>query len=88
MKIITWIVIGVSFTAGQFWALGMREIFPPAQATVMCEMPAEVKHMEAIMASMPLDITVTEIGEPPRPVRSAPRPHRVDPALIEAGLVK
>lgn len=87
MKITTWILIGVSFTAGQFWALGMREIFPEAKAAVMCEIPAEVRNVERIMASMPLDITVTEIGDPPRPAPPRPRSRPVDPALIEAGLV-
>ena len=54
--------MAVSCMGGQLWAFGVVSANP---VVAECSQPPEVERMVQLMASMPLNIKVTETGNPP-----------------------
>lgn len=73
-RFLFWAAVAVSFVGGQFWAYGVSYVHPfvkEVHVVGQCQQSPEVERMAALMATMPLNITVTETGT--RPPATRPR---------------
>lgn len=82
-----WSAIVASFLIGEVAAYRTAELGRVlSPAPVECQQPPEVSRMAALMAAMPLDVTVTAIGSPPEPTRARRAPARDQIAELIGGL--
>ena len=67
-RFLFWSCMTISCLSGQFWAYSVAAAKPfikEVQVVGECQQPPEVERMVQLMASMPLNIKVTETGNPP-----------------------